>query len=87
MKSTPEMRARILELMTDPIDDYDRAVECVLRDLESFLAEVEMRKAISAWLGCPAEKRPTPQALGQRVADIASAHIHEGLTAAENRER
>ena len=34
MRSTPEMRARIRELMTDPQDDYDRAVECVLDDIE-----------------------------------------------------
>lgn len=38
MKSTPEMRARILELMTDPQDDYDRAVECVLVDLGELIA-------------------------------------------------
>lgn len=37
MKSTPEMRARIRELMTSPIDDYDRAVGCVLDDLEHML--------------------------------------------------
>lgn len=39
MKSTQAMRDRIRELMTDPQDDYDRAVECVLDDLESFLVE------------------------------------------------
>lgn len=38
MKSTPEMRARIRELMTEPQDDYDRAVECVLDDLEAILS-------------------------------------------------
>jgi len=38
MKSTPEMRARIRELMTDPQDDYDRAVECVLNDFEALEA-------------------------------------------------
>jgi hypothetical protein len=34
MKSTQAMRDRIRELMTDPQDDYDRAIECVLDDLE-----------------------------------------------------
>ncbi|MCS3690886.1 hypothetical protein [Bradyrhizobium elkanii] len=38
MKSTPEMRARIRELMTNPQDDYDRAVECVLDDLDELIA-------------------------------------------------
>lgn len=38
MKSTPEMRARIRELMTNPQDDYDRAVECVLDDLDVMIA-------------------------------------------------
>ena len=35
-------------------------------------AEADMRLAIKAWLKCPAEKRPTPTALGQRVAEIAA---------------
>lgn len=39
MKSTQAMRDRIRELMTEPQDDYDRAVECVLDDLESILDE------------------------------------------------
>jgi hypothetical protein len=39
MKSTKAMRNRIRELMTDPIDDYDRAVLCVLDDLEHMLKE------------------------------------------------
>ena len=38
MRSTPEMRARIRELMTGPQDDYDRAVECVLNDFEALEA-------------------------------------------------
>lgn len=33
----------------------------------------EMFVAIRAWMECPVEKRPSPQALGQRIADIASA--------------
>ncbi|MEY9506939.1 hypothetical protein ABIE87_006497 [Bradyrhizobium diazoefficiens] len=39
MKSTQAMRDRIRELMTDPIDDYDRAVLCVLNELEHMLNE------------------------------------------------
>ena len=38
--------------------------------------EAEMRAAIKAWLDCPAEKRPTPAALGQRIAEIASTFNH-----------
>lgn len=36
-------------------------------------AEADMRLAIRAWLKCPADKRPSPQALGLRIAEIASA--------------
>lgn len=35
--------------------------------------EADMRLAIRAWLKCPAEKRPSAQALGERIASIASA--------------
>ena len=38
MKSTPAMRARIRELMGNEQDDYDRAVECVLDDIEALEA-------------------------------------------------
>jgi hypothetical protein len=37
MKSTQAMRNRIRELMNREQDDYDRAVECVLDDLEALL--------------------------------------------------
>ncbi len=37
MKSTQAMRDRIRELMNREQDDYDRAVECVLDDLEMLL--------------------------------------------------
>lgn len=37
MKSTQAMRDRIRELMSREQDDYDRAVECVLDDLEGLL--------------------------------------------------
>ena len=46
MRSTPEMRARIRELMTDPQDDYDRAVECVLNDFEAL--EAALRDILGA---------------------------------------
>ena len=36
-------------------------------------AEAEMMMAIKAWLKCPADNRPTPAALGQRISEIASA--------------
>jgi septal ring factor EnvC (AmiA/AmiB activator) len=36
--------------------------------------EAQMRKAIQAWLKCPAERRPSPYALGQAIASIAAAH-------------
>jgi|GEM_PF-3734548 len=36
-------------------------------------AEADMRLAIKAWLKCPAEKRPSPAALGQRISEIAAA--------------
>ena len=38
MKSTQAMRDRIRELMGREQDDYDRAVECVLDDLERLLS-------------------------------------------------
>lgn len=38
-------------------------------------AGAEMRLAIKAWLKCPADKRPTPAALGQRISEIAALGI------------
>ena len=35
--------------------------------------ETEMLAAIRAWLKCPAEKRPSPYALGKQIERIASA--------------
>lgn len=52
MKSTPEMRARIRELMRPAQDDYDRAVACVLDDLESLIPTPEPQEAPDA---------PTPE--------------------------
>lgn len=34
--------------------------------------EDEMRAAIRAWIECPADKRPSPTALGQRIEMIAT---------------
>lgn len=36
-------------------------------------AELQMLAAIKVWLDCPADRRPSPQALGMRIADIAAA--------------
>lgn len=33
----------------------------------------EMFAAIRAWMECPAERRPTARALGQRIEEIAAA--------------
>jgi hypothetical protein len=46
MKSTPAMRARIRELMSNEQDDYDRAVECVLDDFEAL--EAVLRQIIDS---------------------------------------
>jgi hypothetical protein len=37
-----------------------------------FLAEVQMWNALQAWLSCPADKRPSPQALGDLISEIAN---------------
>ena len=36
-------------------------------------AQEEMRIVCRVWVECPPERRPTPAALGQRIADIAAA--------------
>jgi hypothetical protein len=45
MKSTKAMRDRIRELMPKAWDDYDRAVDCVLEDLETSLVRIEALEA------------------------------------------
>jgi hypothetical protein len=45
------MRDRIRELMTDPIDDYDRAVLCVLNELEHMLNEPQGAEVTAAKCG------------------------------------
>ncbi len=37
---------------------------------EHFTIESECQRAIRAWLNCSADKRPSPEALGQMIADI-----------------
>jgi hypothetical protein len=40
--------------------------------------EAEIYLAIKAWLECAPEKRPSPQALGQRIAEIAAELQQQG---------
>jgi hypothetical protein len=40
--------------------------------------EAEIYSAIKTWLECPPEKRPSPQALGQRIAEIAAELQQQG---------
>ena len=40
--------------------------------------EAEIYPAIKAWLECAPEKRPTAQALGQRIAEIAAKLQQQG---------
>jgi len=40
--------------------------------------EVELYQAIKAWLECAPEKRPSPQSLGQRIAEIAAKLQQQG---------
>ena len=47
MKSTPAMRARIRELMSNEQDDYDRAVECLLNDFEALEAALQAAQGLN----------------------------------------
>jgi hypothetical protein len=49
-----------------------QAVNQSLDETSQFLAEVQMRNALQAWLSCPADKRPSPQALGELISEIAT---------------
>lgn len=40
-------------------------------------SEAEMLTAIRVWLECPVDKRPSPAALGQRIAEIAGTTVTE----------
>jgi hypothetical protein len=48
--------------------DQNRDFETSIRDL----ADDQIRRAVDAWIRCPANKRPSAEALGTRVAEIAS---------------
>lgn len=67
--SRPELEAELAKTG----ETFDGAVAQADAAIKRGLAEAEMRLAIKAWLRCPADKRPSPAALGQRIADIASA--------------
>ena len=41
-------------------------------------AEAEIYRAIKTWLECAPEKRPSPQSLGQRIAEIAAKLQQQG---------
>jgi hypothetical protein len=40
--------------------------------------EAEIYSVIKTWLECAAEKRPSPQALGERIAEIAAELQQQG---------
>jgi len=46
MKSTQAMRDRIRELMSREQDDYDRAVECVVDDLEALMTALRRIRSL-----------------------------------------
>lgn len=74
MKSTQAMRDRIRELMQGPQDDYDRAVECVLDDLEGILGGAQKPTVPPhGWVLVP--KEPTDkmcEAMLERIEDAES---------------
>ena len=41
-------------------------------------AEAEIYSVIKTWLECAPEKRPSPQSLGQRIAEIAAKLQQQG---------
>lgn len=57
-----------------------KTIEGVAADMKAVFerakVEADMRLAIRAWLRCPADNRPTPAALGQRIAEIAASLTH-----------
>lgn len=80
MNLTPEenriLRMSHEELETELAKDgetFDGSVKRVEAVIEKAKAEAEMRRAISAWMRCPQEKRPSAKALGQRIIDLAAA--------------
>lgn len=65
----PELEAEL----TKNGETFDGAVARADAAIKRGIAEAEMRLAIRAWLKCPVDKRPSAAALGQRIAEIASA--------------
>jgi hypothetical protein len=43
------------------------------------LAQDEMRTACRIWIECPPERRPSPEALAQRIAAIAADLVRAQL--------
>ena len=81
MKSTKAMRDRIRELMPKAWDDYDRAVDCVLEDLETSLVRIEaLEKALRDVLA-ECDEAPTDNSAWvvaiQRIARAALAPEQE----------
>lgn len=65
MKSTQAMRARCRELSRPELDDYDRAVICIIDDLEALLKWVHQQHwrgpiptAFSPADSAPSQRRP-----------------------------
>jgi hypothetical protein len=61
--------------------DPEAAAELVIQHLDdsgfaivpaAVGAAVEMHAALRAWFDCPRKRRPSPEALGERIAAIAS---------------
>lgn len=91
LKSMPaesELEGIIKDAADDGASDYcswtmaNRAAEAVGKRLQTVEqlpacdgAEALMHQAIRIWLSCPAEKRPSPQALGMRIAEIATTSV------------
>lgn len=65
-------------------ETFDGAVSRTDAAIQRGKAEAEMRLAIRAWLNAPAGKRPSPAALGQRIAEIASAATAGPLSKGED---
>lgn len=64
----PELEAELAKTG----ETFDGAVAQADAAIKRGVAEAHMRLAISAWLKCPPDRRPTPAGLGQRIAEIAA---------------
>ena len=77
MKSTPAMRARIRELMSNEQDDYDRAVECVLDDFEALEAALRVFADPLSWRRDGSCDPNSGRFEGQSIARAALASNHD----------